>query len=289
MKHRGTILWVLICALLAGGAAWAAPAGSGSDEQRIVVPLTDASRPVVLEVDFMAGEIEVTGYDGRDVVIVARNSTVQYESDESDEDDDDPGTRGMKRIPNTALGLEIEEHQNRVSVSGEWQNYTVSVQIQVPYRTSASIHTVNGGDIVVRGLTGELELDNTNGGIAATNIKGSVVAHTTNGNVSVTFDEITPDKPMSFTSFNGNVDVSFPPNLKADLRIEPGRGDILTDFDFQLIPTAPKIEKNERKGGSRIEIGQDVQAKIGGGGPIFHFKTFNGGIYIRKSTGSKSR
>jgi len=286
MKHRGTIVCLALCALLSGGVVTAA---SGSDEQRIVVPLTDPGRPVVLDVDFMAGQIEVTGYDGRDVVIVARNSTAQYESDEHDGGDDDPGTRSMKRIPNTALGLEIEERQNHVSVSGEWQNYTVTVQIQVPFRTSASIHTVNGGDIVVRDIQGELELDNTNGGIAATNIKGSVLAHTTNGNVSVTFDELTPDKPMSFTSFNGNVDVSFPPSLKADLRIEPGRGDILTDFDFQLIPTAPKIERNERKGGSRIEIGQDVQAKIGGGGPIFHFKTFNGGIYIRKSSGSKSR
>jgi len=282
MKHCGTIVCLLIFALFSG----AAVAAAASNDQRIVVPLTDPSRPVVLSVDFMAGQIEVTGYDGRDVVIVARNSTSQVEEGDGDGGE---GTRGMKRIPNTALGLEVEEQQNHVSVSGAWQNYTVEVQIQVPFRTSASIHTVNGGDIVVRGLQGELELDNTNGGIAATNIKGSVVAHTTNGSVSVTFDEITPDKPMSFTSFNGNVDISFPPGLKADLRIEPGRGDILTDFDFELIPTAPKIERNERKGGSRIEIGQDVQAKIGGGGPTFHFKTFNGGIYIRKSSGTKSR
>jgi len=282
MKHCGTIVCLLIFALF----SVAAVAAAASNDQRIVVPLTDPSRPVVLSVDFMAGQIEVTGYDGRDVVIVARNSTSQVEEGD---DDSGQGTRGMKRIPNTALGLEVEEQQNHVSVSGAWQNYTVEVQIQVPFRTSASIHTVNGGDIVVRGLQGELELDNTNGGIAATNIKGSVVAHTTNGSVSVTFDEITPDKPMSFTSFNGNVDISFPPGLKADLRIEPGRGDILTDFDFELIPTAPKIERNERKGGSRIEIGQDVQAKIGGGGPTFHFKTFNGGIYIRKSSGTKSR
>ena len=280
MKHRcgGTIVCLLIFALFSSGVFSAA-----SDEQRIVVPLTDPARPVQLTVDFMAGQIEVTGYDGKDVVIVARNSTAQMDDDNNDSDEGLERSSGMKRIPNTALGLAVEEQQNHVSVDGDWQNYTVEVKIQVPFRTSASIRTVNGGDIVVHGLTGELELDNTNGGIAATKIKGSVLASTTNGSVTVTFDEITPNKPMSFTSFNGNVDISFPASLKAELRIEPGRGDILTDFDFELVPTAPKVERSEGKRGSRIEVGQDVRAKIGGGGPTFHFKTFNGGIYIRKS------
>jgi len=271
MKHRVMTLCILIVVLMSG-----AGVAAESSDQRIAVPLTDPGRPVQLDVDFFAGEIQVSGYEGREVVIVARNRTAQVESETPS---------GMKRIPNTALGLSVEERQNRVSVSGDWQNFTVEVQIQVPFRTSASITTVNGGNIIVHGLQGELELDNTNGGIEATGIKGSVVAHTTNGSVSVEFVEITPDKPMSFTTLNGNVDVSFPPNLRAELRIEPGRGDILTDFDFELMPTSPKVERSEGAGGYRVDVGQDVRAKVGGGGPIFHFKTFNGGIYIRKSRG----
>lgn len=266
-------LTIPLASMFALGLASAAAAQTSSD-QRIVVPLTDPSRPVRLAVDVFSGQIEVEGHDGREVVILARNETASIRRE---------GSGGMKRIPNSALGLTIEEHQNEVLVSGDSTGQSIVVRIQVPVRTSASISSVNGGDIVVRGLTGELELDNTNGGIKATGIRGSVVAHSTNGSVEVSFVEITPDKPMSFSTLNGNVDVSFPEGLKAELRIEPGRGDILTDFDFEVLPSAPTVERSERGGSYRVDVGQDVRAKIGGGGPTYHFQTFNGSIYIRKS------
>ena len=269
--NRRSIVSLLILGFAVSGPVF--PAATG--DQRIVVPLSDPSRPVQLEVDFMAGRIEVTGYDGREVVVVARNNTREV--------DRDGGSGGMKRIPNTALGLSAEEQKNHVSISGTSPNYTVDVQIQVPFRTSGTIRTTNGGDIVVRGLQGDLELHNTNGGIEASDIKGSVIADTTNGSVVVGFAQITPDKPMSFTTLNGNVDVSFPAGFKADLRIEPGRGEILTDFDFEVVPTTPKVERNAGEGGFRVDVGQDVRAKIGGGGPVVQLKTFNGRIFIRKS------
>ena len=268
--RRSTIALLALILSLAPAVGQAAPP---AQEQRIVVPLSDPSRPVRLDVNLFSASIEVEGYDGREVVIVAKNETKEIE----------PTTGGMKRIPNTALGLTVEEHQNEVEVSGDWRNQSVLVRIQVPTRTSASISSVNAGDIVVRRLSGEIELQNTNGGIEATDIRGSVVAQTTNGGVRVTFAEIDAGKPMSFTTLNGDVDVTFPPGLKADLSIEPGRGDILTDFDFELLPTAPQVERSESGGGFRVDVGQDVRAKVGGGGPTFHFKTFNGSIYIRKS------
>jgi hypothetical protein len=270
MKYRLAIVCLCIVSVVPGPGVSAEPG-----DQRIVVPLTDPARPVQLDVAFLAGQIEVTGYDGREVVVVARNSTHRVEREH--------GSEGMKRIPNTALGLSVSEQKNQVSVSGSSPNYSVDVLIQVPFRTSGTIQTTNRGDIIVRKLQGELELHNTNGGIEASDIKGSVVADTTNGGVVVSFDEVTPGKPMSFTTLNGNVDVSFPPGFKADLRIEPGRGDILTDFDFELVPTTPKVERNEGEGGVRIDVGQDVRAKIGGGGPVIQLKTFNGRIFIRKS------
>lgn len=268
-----------LVSLLVLGVAPQAVSAADSGDQRIVVPLTDPSRPVQLEVALMAGRIEVTGYDGKEVVVVAKSNTSRYER----ERDRDREPDGLRRIPNTALGLSVEEQKNNVSVSGSWQNASVSLEIQVPFRTSGSIQTTNGGDIVVRGLQGELELHNTNGGIEAIDIKGSVVADTTNGGVKVVLKEVTAGKPMSFTTLNGTVDVSFPPTFKAELRIEPGRGDILTDFDFEVVPTSPKVERSERGGGFRVEVGQDVRAKIGGGGPVVQLKTFNGHIVIRKT------
>jgi hypothetical protein len=192
-------------------AACAAAFPVAAQDQRIVVPLTDPSRPVRLDVNMHSGLIEVTGYDGKEVVVVASSESQRYEPRGE--------AGGMKRIPNTALGLSVEEQANHVEIQGEWHSESVTLKVQVPVRTSASIHAIHG-DIVVRGLNGEHELQGTNGGIEATGMRGSVVAGTTNGQLIVTFAEITPNKAMSFTTLNGNVDVSFPAGLKADLRID---------------------------------------------------------------------
>lgn len=44
-----------------------------------------------------------------------------------------------------------------------------------------------------------------NGEIKALNVSGAVLSNTMNGDVTVTFDMIVPDKPMSFVSFNGDI------------------------------------------------------------------------------------
>ena len=76
---------------------------------------------------------------------------------------------------------------------------------------------------------------------------------------------------------------TMPDGFEADLRISPGRGDILTDFDVEVQPTDPKVERGEHGGGYRVEMGTDVHAAIGDGGPTVRFKTFNGDIFIRRT------
>ena len=135
---------------------------------------------------------------------------------------------------------------------------------------------------LVRVNAGELELGNTNGAIEALDIKGSVVAHTTNGDVRVTFDRITPDKAMSFVTFHGDVDITFPAGFRADLRIAASRGDIFTDFEFESTPSDPAVKATREGGRLRVVMTDEVRATIGGGGPDMHFKTWSGDVLIRK-------
>jgi len=247
-----------------------------ADEQRLVVPLSDAGQPARLHVSLMSGRIEVTAYQGQEVIVVARPHSTKEKEKIVD---------GMRRIPNTSIGLTVEEDDNVIQVGADWTNRGIDIEIQVPARTSAYLSTINNGDIVVNGLTGELELENTNGAITATEISGSVVADTTNGPVRVTFVEIDAEKEMAFASFNGNVDVTFPPGLRADLRISSGQGDIFTDFDAEVQPRSPVVERGEDGGRYQVRVQGDVHVKIGGGGPVYRFKTLNGNVYVRKAGG----
>jgi hypothetical protein len=251
-----------------------AAAQSGDGVHRVTVPLTSPDRPVMLHASLLSGGIRVEGYDGKEVVV---------EVDAEGENHREGTSGGMRRIPNTSLGLTVEEEDNVVGVRGSWSDGIQEIHIKVPRGTSMRLSCVNNGDISVSGVQGELELKNVNGEITATDIDGWVVAHTTNGDVKVTFGRIQEDKAMSFVTFNGDVDVSFPRGLKADLRVNAGRGEIFTDFEFQVKPQKPQIE-NEREGGRyRVRLESEVKATIGGGGPEMYFKTWQGDVFIRES------
>jgi hypothetical protein len=242
--------------------------------QRIAVPLTDPSKPVELSVSLVTGGIEVSAYDGNEVIVLAR-PRAKLEQQSTDE--------GMRVIPNTSLGLTAEEKENRVSVDTEWTSRPIDLEIQVPKRTSARLSTVNSGHIVVRGLTGDLELQNVNGEIEADSIKGSVVADTTNGDVRVSFVEVSQDREMAFSSFNGNVELTFPASLAADFKISAGRGDIRTNFDVEQQPVEPRVERDNSGGSYRVRVSNEVHLKIGRGGPVYRVETFNGDVSILKA------
>jgi hypothetical protein len=269
-------------AVLASAVALAlASAGAvGQSEQRIAVPLSDPTRPATLDVNLFAGGISVNAYEGNEIIIVVRDD--EDDEDEDDDDDDrDPRTDGLTRIPNTGIGLTAEERDNVVSIQMDWRPRGVDLEISVPRRTSVRAKTVNSGDVTLVGVSGDHEISNVNGGIFASDIAGSIVANTMNGDVEVSFTEVAA-RPMSFSSFNGDMEVSFPASLKAELRINGGRGDVLTDFDVEVLPQPVVVERGGGDGRNQVRMERETRVTIGGGGPEIQFKTFNGDIVIRK-------
>lgn len=285
---KPTLCRLILILVLALGVAAAASAQEVKN-QRLVVPLSNPGQPAVLDASLVQGKIRVYAYGGSEVIIETlpeeRRRNGEEDSDDSDEDNEnrgEPDRTGLRRIPNQSVGLTIEERNNRVEVSSESWNRWVSLVIHVPRKTSVRVDTVNGGDLEVAGVEGEHELQNTNGGITAIDVRGSVVANTTNGGIEVKLLDITPGKAMSFTTLNGNVDVTFPPKLAGVLLLNPGRGDVYTDFDVKLEPVSPEVVTSPKRKGYRVEMKQEVKAIVGAGGPEMHFRTFNGSIYLRK-------
>jgi DUF4097 and DUF4098 domain-containing protein YvlB len=159
------------------------------------------------------------------------------------------------------------------------------LQIRVPRRTSVKASLVNGGDVEIDSVTGEHELSNVNGDVIATDISGSAVINATNGDVRATFTSVEPMKPMSLTSFNGDVDVTLPANIKADLIVGSQQGDVYTDFDVVAQTDPPNIERGgggNPNRGPKIVMRQNTRYAIGGGGPDITLRTFNGDVMIRK-------
>jgi hypothetical protein len=272
-------------------------AASGARAQeRIAVPLSDASRPAVLEVDAFGTTINVSASDGKEVVIVARESTAKEgERDEGrpgpeprpprargKADDDEASTAGLHRVPNASIGLTATEENNLVTVKTDFTRQQLALDISVPRNTSVRLKTVNGGDMTVTGVRGEHELSNVNGRIVANDIAGSLVASSTNGTIRATFTEVTAGKPMSFSTFNGDVDVTFPAKLAATLRVTSGHGELYTDFDATVQPQPPVVTQGGQNGRYEVRLERETVVVVGKGGPDIRFKTFNGNVMVRK-------
>ena len=248
---------------------------SAAQSDRVTVPLSDPARPAQVKVNLLNGSIVVTAYDGKDVIVQAKVRN----------DDDSPkDARGMKRVPMNSTGLSVEEENNQVDIGTQSSQRTVDLTIQVPRRASLNLRTVNDGDISVTGVDGELDINDVNGAVTLKNISGNAVAHALNGDLKVTFDRINPQKAMAFSSLNGDVDVTFPPDLKANVSMASDRGDVFSDFDIQLDPRAPvqTPAPTREKGKYVVKVDKNVRGKINGGGQEIQFKNFNGNIYIRR-------
>ena len=264
----------ILCAVLGAAPARGQAQGpSGADH--VSVALSDPARPALVKASLVSGGITVKANDGKEVVVDARARN--RESSRSDSN--------MKRIVVSSTGLSVEEENNEVRISTDSYMRAVDLTISVPVHTSLKLSAVNSGDIVVTGVDGELDVNDVNGSVTLNNVSGSAVAHALNGRVLVTFTRVN-QKPMAFSSLNGDIDVTFPADLKANLSLKSDRGEIFSDFDVQVQASAPQqtVEDGRKNGGKYlVKIDKTVHGTINGGGPELQFTNFNGGIYIRKA------
>jgi len=247
-------------------------------DQTLTVPLSEPGKPYKLDVDLVTGSIKVATYEGKDVVIDVTFPDSKKNKAEKE-------ANGMHRISG-GENIDVVAHEkgNVVSIGSSQPQKQVTLTIKIPQgATNVKLRTVNGGGITASGLSGQIEASNTNGFIQVTDASGSVVANTTNGNVRVTFKSMDPKAPMAFTSFNGNVDVTFPAGLKANLKARADQGNVYSDFDIAPDASQPKTTKTAKDGMYRITIEDWINGKIDGGGPEMLMKTFNGSIYVRKA------
>jgi len=247
----------------------------------------------MIELDNVSGAIHVTSTTGRSVEMTA-NKTIRAESQERIAD----AKRDVK------LDISDKAETVRIYVDGPfrcncgdgrdgWRSsgarwnepgYRVDIDfdLRVPEGTKLRLRTVNSGDITVDRTTGDFEVENVNGRITMTDIRGSGSAQTVNGSVNVSFLE-NPKSASSFKTINGVIEVAFQPNFSADLQMKTFNGGLYTDFDVKSLPSASATA--ERVNGKFVYRGNSFSGfRVGNGGPEIKFDGFNGDIKVVRRT-----
>ena len=264
----------LLCALLASSAVAQQSVQPTTD--RITVPFSDPERPGTLKVNLLDGAVTIKGSNRRDVLFVA-NSQEARDVLRRRQQAEPPA--GMRRLTQPG-GFGVEERDNEMSVSSAF-NREINLAVEVPTRTKLKVSVVNGG-ITVDGVDSEIEINTVDGAIMLTNVGGSVVAHAVDGNITATVARVAPQAPMAFTSLNGDIDVTLPAAVKANLRLRSDQGDVFTDFDVQVTASASANQTQRNGRGVRIDVNRSIYGTVNGGGPDFELRTFDGNIYVRK-------
>jgi len=155
-------------------------------------------------------------------------------------------------------------------------------EIKVPRGADLEVRTVNHGDIEVSGVEGDFIVRNVNGSIELSGLAGSGEAITVNGPVVASFVS-NPAGDTHFETINGKIDVSFQPDLSADLEMVARWGELWSEYKVDPLPSLPPTKRTEG-GRTVIEIQRGSRVRVENGGPTHSFETLNGNIYVRKGT-----
>ena len=253
-----------------------------STDRRMETWTLDDPSAETLVLDDVEGSIRVTGVAGNQVRLVIDKRV-------------EARTRADLEEIERQMPLLVERRPGRIEVvvdapwRGErgdrkgrhWRNpgrLRYDFTAEIPRDMAVVLRTVNEGEIRMEGVRGSFEVRNVNGGVHLRGLASAGSARTVNGPLTAYFDRA-PSTDCDFSSVNGAVDLSFPPDFGADVRVKTLNGEVYTDFDYALSAFTESGE--DRRGRRMRRLSRTL--RIGGGGPVLSLETVNGDVEIRKN------
>ena len=215
-------------ALLASLAA--APLARADEGSTATVKLSAPDKAATLRLDMPWADIRIVGVEGDTITV---ESSLNQKSSK-------PARPGALRRLDNEVSFELTEKDNVVTLAlaGEnpWAGHDAEFKISVPRGIALNLKTQAGGDLQVKGVEGDVEIDNMNGEVKLEGLVGQATISTMNGEVRASYAKV-PQKPISIISMNGEIDLRVPADTKANISMSTHNGSILTDFSEDVLKT----------------------------------------------------
>lgn len=158
-------------------------------------------------------------------------------------------------------------------------DYKMDFTIRVPAGVNVLASTVNDGDIEAQNINAYLLANNVNGHVRLKNISGSTEATTINGDVDLDYSK-NPTTECRYYTLNGDINAFFVKGLAANIAFESFNGDFYTNVnELESMPSA--MEKEQSGKGMKYKLAGS-RFKVGKGGPLLDFETFNGNVILKE-------
>ena len=253
-------LWTALAALAL------AVAGSAATLEETFDRTFDARPGTTFTLENTNGHITVRSWDQARVRVHAEKRVESRDADVAKK-----AFAALKIEPSvTSDGVHITTHYPRHDegvfdwLAGTNVSMSVSYEVTVPRNMNVDLDNTNGG-IDVSDIRGSMHVSNTNGHIELVRCAGDVDAETTNGHVRAELSEVTPGKGIRLETTNGRITIALPRTISARVDASTTNGRINSDLPV----TTTRIEKTSLRG------------SINGGGPELRLRTTNGSIDIQ--------
>ena len=222
-----------------------------------------------LVIENLYSDLKIEGISGSEVKIESRNYKGLPKK-----------AQGLKPLSasgpeNTGIGLSMKQEGNVITLAAahrEADNADYVIMLPKNLKLKLDYYSWQAGDVVIKGMAGEVEAKSQVGDLEFIDVTGPIVAHTLSSDLEVTFTSLSESSPTSLSSTSGDIDVTFPENTKGTFNMSTMSGGVYTAFDFDF----------GEDGNVRRVAGHRARGKLNGGGVEVSLKSISGDIYIRK-------
>jgi len=183
----------------------------------------------------------------------------------------------------SGIYLKVEQKGDELIIKDDLQNMFVMTngekyEISIPNSISLNWNTsecdknsllyYNSNTSEIKNFKGEVEISSALNELKLIDVSGPVSITTIGGNVTVEFNESSPNELYSIYSNNGFIDIKLP--SKSNMSIDASATEILSDLDFTVV-------SEKAKNGA-----QQMHLKLGTGKVKMKLDASLGNIYLRK-------
>ncbi len=231
--------------------------GEYGQDFRMTFPLTPQGR---FRLDNPNGTIEITGWDQNEVLVKGVKRGKKREAVEATKIDVDSGVDRVAvhtRVPRKLMG---------------WGNGNVTVDYTIHVPRTARLEKIENanGNVVIEGVTGDIEASTANGSVRAKGSMGNLKLSTANGAVTAELASLSGSQSVSLDAANGSITAMLPPDANATVVADTSNGSITSEFPSLTV----------KKDGPN---GSHVAGTLGQGGASIKAQIANGKITIQRS------
>ena len=160
--------------------------------------------------------------------------------------------------PKSGPRRDDNDRDNDVSVT-----FTVKLPAGVKLEASGV-----SSDVSVTGATAGVSANSVSGDVKVSGAStGAIRANSVSGDIEIGVDQLSGSGDLEFSTVSGDVDITLPANLDADVRMSTLSGDLRSDF-----PLTTQGETRRR----------NMEARIGSGGRLLKFNSVSGNVTLRR-------